>query len=330
MEAAPSDGPRHLVLVGLMGAGKTSVGERAAARLGRAFVDTDNLVEATAHLSVAEIFDSLGESRFRELERDAVADVSASPDPLVIACGGGAVLDAASRARLRATGVVVWLQAPAAELSERVESATTTERPLLRGGAAVSTLERLAAVRAPRTRLPHTWWSTRRADRSTTSPHSSSTRTPASSMRWAADAMERVTVALPDPYDVLVGPGALGDAGTVLADRRKVAIVSQSGVADFHAPTRDRRAADRRRRHRRVPHGRRRTGEDAQHRRRALPRASPNGVSCVATLWLPSVAGWSATPPDLLLPSTTGASRWCRRRPRCSRRSTRPSAGRPP
>jgi shikimate kinase len=146
--SGPSDGPRHLVLVGLMGAGKTSVGERCAARLGRPFVDTDDLVEATAHMTVAEIFDTLGEAQFRELERAAVADVSASPDPLVIACGGGAVLDAQSRTRLRATGVVVWLQAPAAELSERVDAAAT-ERPLLRGGTAVSTLERLAAVRAP-------------------------------------------------------------------------------------------------------------------------------------------------------------------------------------
>jgi shikimate kinase len=159
MAAAPPAGTPagecHLVLVGLMGVGKTTVGERCAAALDRPFVDTDDLVEATAHLSVPEIFDTLGEPAFRALERTAVADASASPSPLVIACGGGAVLDAESRTRLRSTGVVLWLQAPPAVLNDRVaragEAADTSgarERPLLRSGA-VSTLERLALVRAP-------------------------------------------------------------------------------------------------------------------------------------------------------------------------------------
>jgi shikimate kinase len=137
---------QHLVLVGLMGAGKTTVGRRCAQQLGRAFVDTDDLVEAMAHATVAEIFDGEGEARFRSLERDAVAEVCASPDPLVIACGGGAVLDADNRRRLHAAGFVVWLQAPAEVLGERVGRSTT--RPLLRDGS-VATLERLASLRAP-------------------------------------------------------------------------------------------------------------------------------------------------------------------------------------
>ena len=134
----------HLVLVGLMGAGKTTVGERCAHLLDRPFLDTDDVVEATAHATVAEIFEQFGEAHFRELERQAVADVVASPAPLVIACGGGAVTDAGSRARLRAAGVVVWLQAPTAVLQARV--GTTGSRPLLREGAAPA-LERLAAQR---------------------------------------------------------------------------------------------------------------------------------------------------------------------------------------
>ena len=133
---------QHLVLVGLMGAGKTTVGERCAALLDRPFVDTDAVVEATVHLSVTEIFEQLGETRFRELERQAVADVAASPAPLVIACGGGAVVDAGSRRALRDAGVVVWLQAPTAVLETRVGVGST--RPLLR---AAATLERLAAQR---------------------------------------------------------------------------------------------------------------------------------------------------------------------------------------
>ena len=85
---------KHLVLIGLMGAGKTTVGAECAQRLGRTFVDTDDLVVSTAHMTVEGIFADGGEPRFRQLEHVVVADVSASPEPLVIACGGGTVLDA--------------------------------------------------------------------------------------------------------------------------------------------------------------------------------------------------------------------------------------------
>jgi shikimate kinase len=139
---------QHLVLIGLMGAGKTTVGRRCAELLGRDFVDTDALVEANTGLTVAEIFERDGEARFRELERAAVADACASPIPLVIACGGGAVLDPDSRRALRAAGLVVWLQASPAVLGERVGS--TADRPLLGGtNGATTTLERLASLRAP-------------------------------------------------------------------------------------------------------------------------------------------------------------------------------------
>jgi shikimate kinase len=138
---------RHLVLVGLMGAGKTSVGRRCAARLERPFVDTDELVESVAGMSVAELFESQGEEPFRALERTAVADVAASPEPIVIACGGGAVLDAENRRALRATGLVVWLRASPEVLSGRVDRQPDA-RPLLRGAPPAATLERLAVLRA--------------------------------------------------------------------------------------------------------------------------------------------------------------------------------------
>jgi shikimate kinase len=137
---------KHIVLVGLMGAGKTTVGGAVAQRLRRPFVDTDDLVEATSGRSVVDIFATGGEPEFRELERNAVADACAAPTPSVIACGGGAVLDPESRRRLRAAGFVVWLQAPAAVLAERAGRGGS--RPLLaRGGGAQATLERLASVR---------------------------------------------------------------------------------------------------------------------------------------------------------------------------------------
>ncbi len=137
---------KHLVLIGLMGAGKTSVGSECARLLGRAFVDTDDLVTQTAQMSVEGIFATAGETEFRRIEHDVVADVCASPEPLVIACGGGAVLDAENRRALRAAGVVVWLRAPASTLLTRVGDGST--RPLLRDDPA-GALARLERLREP-------------------------------------------------------------------------------------------------------------------------------------------------------------------------------------
>jgi shikimate kinase len=137
---------RHLVLVGLMGAGKTSVGRRCAAKLDRPFVDTDELVVAAAGVPFAELWSAEGESGFRARERVAVADAAASPEPLVIACGGGAVLDPENRRALRGTGFVVWLDAPAEALAARL--AGDDSRPLLAGGDRTATLTRLGDLRA--------------------------------------------------------------------------------------------------------------------------------------------------------------------------------------
>jgi shikimate kinase len=138
---------RHLVLVGLMGAGKTTVGARCAARLDRPFVDTDDLVETLAGRTVAELFTE-GEATFRSFERDAVADACASPTPLVIACGGGAVVDSTNRRRLRHSGFVVWLRAEPQVLADRV-CGDGVDRPLLTDAGTLPTLARLADTRAP-------------------------------------------------------------------------------------------------------------------------------------------------------------------------------------
>jgi len=143
----------HLVLIGLMGAGKSTVGERCATALARPFVDTDRLVELNAGATVAEIFSTQGEPAFRALERAVVADVSVSPEPLVIACGGGVALDPDNRRALRDHGVVVWLRAEPLELAQRVGSGAG--RPLLEGGpggeagSPAVKLERLAVLREP-------------------------------------------------------------------------------------------------------------------------------------------------------------------------------------
>ncbi len=144
--ARTSEHPPHLVLVGLMGAGKTTVGRRCSELLDRALIDTDELVEIAAGASVAEIFAVDGEGAFRTRERAAVGDAVASPTPVVIACGGGVVLDAVNRNALRERGVVVWLDGPSDVLAARIGA--DTGRPLLGSRDRTATLERLAQDRA--------------------------------------------------------------------------------------------------------------------------------------------------------------------------------------
>lgn len=136
---------RHLVLVGLMGAGKSSVGKVCAERLGRAWVDTDDLAAVLAGRPFAEIW-AEGEEVFRDWERRAVADAARSPTPLVISCGGGVLLDPENRRLLRADGVVVWLRATPETLAARV--GTGAGRPLLAGDP-LEALGRLSALRSP-------------------------------------------------------------------------------------------------------------------------------------------------------------------------------------
>jgi shikimate kinase len=133
-----------------MGAGKSTIGERCADRLKRPFIDTDRVIEMQVGRSVAEIFKSGGETTFRAFEKQAVADACASPQPLVISCGGGAVLDSDNRKQLRASGVVVWLRAAPEVLAERV-SRNLDDRPLLAGSGAGAEQEltRLEQLRTP-------------------------------------------------------------------------------------------------------------------------------------------------------------------------------------
>ena len=144
---------RHLVLVGLMGAGKTAVGTECARLLGRPFVDTDLVVEEAAGTGVAAIFSSEGEEGFRRREADAVAQAASGSEPAVIACGGGAVLSEVNRETLRAHGFVVWLTAEPAVLAERVAAsgpasgAGSGARPLLAGDAQAAVLTRLGLER---------------------------------------------------------------------------------------------------------------------------------------------------------------------------------------
>ena len=142
---------RHVMLVGMMGAGKTTIGAECARRLARAFVDTDELIEATAGRTIAEIFSAEGEAGFRVMERAVVADVCASPVPLVIAVGGGAMLDPENRRLAGTKATVVWLRAGPRELAQRVAAQAAEaagERPLRATADPVAMIERLTSLRA--------------------------------------------------------------------------------------------------------------------------------------------------------------------------------------
>jgi shikimate kinase len=139
-------GPDHLVLVGMMGSGKTTVGRRAAARLGRRLRDSDREIEARTGRTVREIFESDGEAAFRVEEARVLAEALDDPEPAVVAAAGGVVLDPANRRRLRAAGTVVWLDARPEQLAQRV--AAGGHRPLL-GDDPEAALVRLDAERRP-------------------------------------------------------------------------------------------------------------------------------------------------------------------------------------
>jgi shikimate kinase len=124
----------HVVLVGLSGSGKTTIGRRLATRLERPFVDTDDLIVQHAGKPIPDVFANDGEAVFRAIERQCVAEALAAP-PSVIATGGGAPIDPTTRQALWHGNTVVWLDAPVEALVTRVGEAGAG-RPLLRGGAA--------------------------------------------------------------------------------------------------------------------------------------------------------------------------------------------------
>ena len=145
-----ADAPRpgHVVFVGMMGSGKTTVGRRVARRLGREFVDTDEAVVSGSERSIADWFAAGDEVGFRDAEERVLAEALRQTEPLVVSTGGGVVLREASRARLRERGnTVVWLRASPAFLASRIaQKAKWEERPLLADDP-VASLERLDAER---------------------------------------------------------------------------------------------------------------------------------------------------------------------------------------
>jgi shikimate kinase len=137
---------RPVVLVGLMGVGKSTVGRRLAKRLGLPFIDSDSAIEDAAGCSPAEIFERYGEQDFRDGERRLVARLIEG-EIRVIATGGGAYVDPRTRELLNERAITIWLDAPVDILADRTSRRDT--RAQLRQGDPKSTLERLSEERRP-------------------------------------------------------------------------------------------------------------------------------------------------------------------------------------
>jgi shikimate kinase len=150
---APHDAPlaaalgrRSIVLVGMMGAGKSSIGRRLAARLGIPFSDADAEIEEAAGMSIADIFEAHGELSFRSGEARVIARLL-EHGPQVLATGGGAFVDPQTRARIHEKGISVWLKAEIDVLSRRLRR--RSDRPLLKTADPTATLASLLAARNP-------------------------------------------------------------------------------------------------------------------------------------------------------------------------------------
>ncbi len=257
-------GTRSIVLVGLMGCGKTSTGRWLARHLGLEFVDADSEIEWAHRMSVGEIFATHGEAYFREGERRVMARLL-SEGPRVIATGGGAYVNEQTRAGIAAHGLSIWLKADLDVLWRRVRR--RSHRPLLKTGDPEATLRALMDQRYP---------FYERADVTVVSrdgPHelvvddviaalefhlrfspdvpdlaSGTAADPSMVSRAAApqaDPAHRVAVRLPEQegdrsYEILIGAGLLADAGGALArvaPGAACAIVTDDNVARHHLAT---------------------------------------------------------------------------------------------
>jgi len=231
---------RSIVLVGMMGAGKTSVGKRLARRLGLPFVDADAEIEAGAQMTIPEIFERFGEAYFRDGERRVIARLLGD-EPKVLATGGGAFLDETTRRRVGERGVSIWLKPDFEVLLRRVRK--RSNRPLLRTADPDATLRRLLDERSPTYAL---------ADMTIEShegPHDAVVemilarlrlRVGSSGAEAAPDgaAPREVEVALgARAYKILIGEGLIEAAGAHigrLAPGAQCAVVTDETVAALH------------------------------------------------------------------------------------------------
>ena len=225
---SPPGRQRTIVLVGLMGAGKTAIGRRLAARLGLPFRDSDAEIEAAAGRSVPELFATFGEPYFRNGERQVIQRLLRD-GPLVLATGGGAMIDPATRAAIRASAVSVWLRAPLPVLVRRVSTRRT--RPLLAQGDPAAILSRLMTERYPIYAEADIV-----IDCGDDSLDQTTRNVAVAIAAWQPP--RRLPVRLPScSYDIVIGDGLLERAGALMAavlPQRRAIVVTDRIVASLH------------------------------------------------------------------------------------------------
>ena len=223
---------RSIVLVGMMGAGKTAVGKRLAHRLHLPFVDADAEIEEGARLTISEIFEKFGEPYFRDGERKVIARLLEGGQK-VLATGGGAFMNAATRERIAAKGVSVWLKPEFDVLLKRVKK--RSNRPLLQTEDPAATLRELLDARSPTYALAALTIETHEG------PHESVVEEIVEALRRRfafGPEVETVRVELGKrSYDIVIGDGLLERAGAEiarLAPGGRAAIVTDATVAALH------------------------------------------------------------------------------------------------
>ncbi len=232
-------GGRSIVLVGMMGAGKTSVGRRLAQRLGLPFVDADAEIEAGARMTIPEIFERFGEPYFRDGERKVIARLL-DEGQKVLATGGGAFMNAATRERIAGAGVSVWLKPEFEVLLRRVRK--RSNRPLLQTADPETTLRRLLEERSPTYALADITVESREG------PHEATVDAIVGALRRRIEAesaalargpgVREVPVALAErSYKILIGEGLIAAAGAHISEfapGARCAVVTDETVAGLH------------------------------------------------------------------------------------------------
>jgi shikimate kinase/3-dehydroquinate synthase len=219
---------RSIVLVGLMGAGKTAIGRRLALRLGLPFRDADHEIELAAGCSIAEFFERYGEAEFRAGERRVIRRLLGGPR-CVVATGGGAFMDSETRAAIRAEAFSVWLRCSLATLVRRTSA--RTHRPLLRQGDPEAVLAQLMEARHP---------IYAEADVIVPCGDDSPEITTARVMEAIAAYVPPIGVPVPlasAPYTVLIGDGLITRAGAHLASllpQKRAVVITDENVAALH------------------------------------------------------------------------------------------------
>ncbi len=222
---------RSIVLVGLMGAGKTSIGRRLAAHLSLPFRDADVEIELAAGCTISELFQRYGEREFREGERRVIRRLL-SADPIVLAFGGGAFMDADTRATVRREAVSIWLRCGLPVLLRRV--AGRMHRPLLANQNHQEVLQRLMAARHPVYAEADIVVDVTDDTQEVTTGH-------VLDALYAFRPPRRLSLALTSSgYEVVAGENLLASAGALLAPvlaQKRAVVITDTTVAALHLPT---------------------------------------------------------------------------------------------